>query len=172
VEPILISCLRRRQRKTLRTCGGRDARQGLVKDWYKQLEWSTNEILQQHRLAHEYRWSNKTWKNCTEYVPVTAKGEVLAPLDVRDREHPVLYSPRLEYGYTEMVLEHEKTGVIANESPVSELNPPPESPDSNIQKPADLADIGGGIHTGFLHLEHQEGAASEHSRDIPKSMMP
>ncbi|KAI9166411.1 hypothetical protein HJFPF1_02512 [Paramyrothecium foliicola] len=93
LEPIIVCCLRRRKPKPNaqnREVPNEEASQL----WYKQLEWSTNEVLQQHRLAHEVLgWGRQTWRDCTEYVPITDKGEVLGCLDIRNPEHPVLYTP-------------------------------------------------------------------------------
>ena len=40
-------------------------------------------------MAHEEAGFG-TWERCTKDVPITAKGEVLAILDVNDPKHPVL----------------------------------------------------------------------------------
>ncbi|KAK4202751.1 hypothetical protein QBC40DRAFT_39844 [Triangularia verruculosa] len=94
LEPLLACCLGRRRHKV--RYNGREATDDgkLARDSYKHLEWVTNEVLQQSRLAQEgLGWGNKTWKNCTDYVPTTAKGELLGCLDVRDQKHPVLCPP-------------------------------------------------------------------------------
>jgi hypothetical protein len=126
--------------------------------WYKQLEWSTNETLQQHRLAHEeFGWGNGTWKNCTDYVPVTAKGEVLGPLDVRDYDHPVLCSPTITRRNTEKVAESDHKVATGNESPVSEDTHTPyeRSPGLNIYNSLDSLDKGS-KNLIFLQLRHLE----------------
>lgn len=62
---------------------------------YARLEWCTNETLQLQRLAHE-ELDVGTWSHALDAVPRTAKGEVLAVLDLEggDREHPRLLDPR------------------------------------------------------------------------------
>ena len=55
---------------------------------YRRLAWKSNGLLQLQRLAHEEAGFG-TWERCAKVVPVTAKGEVLANLDVRNPEHPV-----------------------------------------------------------------------------------
>lgn len=59
---------------------------------YRRLAWKSNGLLQLQRLAHEETGFG-TWERCTKAVPVTAKGEVLATLDVTDPEHPVFLRP-------------------------------------------------------------------------------
>jgi len=56
---------------------------------YSSLEWAVNENFQQQRLAHEATGFS-TWSGGTELVPVTERGELLAPLDVTDPTHPKL----------------------------------------------------------------------------------
>ena len=56
---------------------------------YRRLAWKSNGLLQLHSLAYEEAGFG-TWERCTEAVPVTARGEVLAVLDLNDPEHPVL----------------------------------------------------------------------------------
>ena len=55
---------------------------------YRRLAWKSNGLLQLQRLAHEEAGFG-TWERCVKAVPLTAKGEVLATLDVTDPEHPV-----------------------------------------------------------------------------------
>ena len=56
---------------------------------YRRLAWKSNGLLQLQRLAHEEAGFG-TWERCAKAVPVTAKGEVLATLNVTNPEHPVL----------------------------------------------------------------------------------
>ncbi|ETS78241.1 hypothetical protein PFICI_10303 [Pestalotiopsis fici W106-1] len=56
---------------------------------YKHLEWTTNETLQLHRLAHEGAGSQQ-WSGCTESAPTTAPEASLASLNIEDLAHPVL----------------------------------------------------------------------------------
>ena len=58
---------------------------------YSRLEWKANATLQLHRIAHE-EISSGTWSRTTEAVPVTAEGQLLAPLDISNRDHPRLQS--------------------------------------------------------------------------------
>lgn len=57
---------------------------------YSQMEWCVNETLQLQRLAHETSGRGGAWRRTTEFIPVTAPGEELAPLDLSDPAHPVL----------------------------------------------------------------------------------
>ena len=59
---------------------------------YRRLAWKSNGLLQLQRLAHEEAGFG-TWERCAKAVPVTAKGEVLATLDVTNPEHPVFLRP-------------------------------------------------------------------------------
>ncbi|RDW59243.1 hypothetical protein BP5796_12167 [Coleophoma crateriformis] len=59
---------------------------------YASIEWSTNAALQLHRLAQE-ELGIGTWSGCTDIVPVTKEGDILATLDISDLEHPVYYPP-------------------------------------------------------------------------------
>ncbi|KUJ15359.1 uncharacterized protein LY89DRAFT_719925 [Mollisia scopiformis] len=59
---------------------------------YARLEWVTNETLQLHRLTQE-ELNLGTWHGCTDLVPTTEVGEVMAGLDIADLEHPVLRRP-------------------------------------------------------------------------------
>ncbi|KAF2138395.1 uncharacterized protein K452DRAFT_277538 [Aplosporella prunicola CBS 121167] len=61
-------------------------------DAYKRLEWTTNNTLQLHRLAHE-ELGIGTWAECAGDVPVTEKGQRLAVLDLDDQNHPRLKAP-------------------------------------------------------------------------------
>ena len=63
---------------------------------YRRLAWKVNGLLQLQRLAHE-ELGFGTWERCTKAVPVTAKGEVLATLDVTDPEHPVFVKPMVPH---------------------------------------------------------------------------
>ena len=66
---------------------------------YRRLAWKTNGLLQLQRLAHE-ELGFGTWDRCAKAVPVTAKDEVLATLDVTDPEHPVLLRPMVPPMYS------------------------------------------------------------------------
>jgi hypothetical protein len=56
---------------------------------YQRLEWCANGTLQLQRLAHKAaRWG--TWTETTDLVPVARAGDILAALDLRDKEHPKL----------------------------------------------------------------------------------
>lgn len=61
---------------------------------YSRLEWSTNDVLQMHRIANE-ELSIGTWDKCTgvRAVPITACSEKLAVLDIQDPKHPRLKAP-------------------------------------------------------------------------------
>ncbi|KAK8173924.1 hypothetical protein IWX90DRAFT_157565 [Phyllosticta citrichinensis] len=61
-------------------------------DVYARLEWCANGTLQLQRLAHEALGAG-TWSDAAEAVPVTAKGDRLAMLDVSDTLHPRLQAP-------------------------------------------------------------------------------
>lgn len=56
---------------------------------YADLEWITNEFLQQQRLAHE-ALGLVTWSRCTTAVPTTKPRQLLAILDLTDVDHPQL----------------------------------------------------------------------------------
>ncbi len=56
---------------------------------YAKIEWSVNETLQLQRLAQE-RSGMGTWSRGTESVPVTARGDLLAALDLTNPTHPIL----------------------------------------------------------------------------------
>jgi len=58
-------------------------------DQYALLEWSINDTLQLHRLAHE-ELGYGNWRNCADAVPLTEKGELLAMVDLDDMNHPKL----------------------------------------------------------------------------------
>ena len=62
---------------------------------YSRLERSANDILQTQRMAHEELESGGTWDDCAGVgaVPVTAKDEQLALLDIRDPKHTRLTAP-------------------------------------------------------------------------------
>ncbi|KAJ2985736.1 hypothetical protein NUW58_g5373 [Xylaria curta] len=72
IEPVLRSLQRRYKYRT-----------------YEELEWTTNEYLQLHRLAQEEAGYGK-WSNCTEAVPITGLDEMLGNLDIEDLEHPII----------------------------------------------------------------------------------
>ncbi len=56
---------------------------------YQRLEWSANGTLQLQRLSQEaVGWG--IWTATTEFVPVAQAGDILAPLDVRNIDHPKL----------------------------------------------------------------------------------
>ncbi|KAL9112917.1 MAG: hypothetical protein Q9227_002781 [Pyrenula ochraceoflavens] len=63
---------------------------------YSRLEWTSNDILQTQRMAHE-ELGLGTWDGCVgaSTVPVTQKGELLAALDVSDSKHPRLHRPSI-----------------------------------------------------------------------------
>jgi hypothetical protein len=89
IEPILDSCLGRAQRNQEQAEGER-----IDANSYRHLEWITNEMLQQQRLAQEeLGWGGKRWKNSTGYIPIPTEGEAFGSLDVTDPHHPVLHSP-------------------------------------------------------------------------------
>ncbi|KAK0720238.1 hypothetical protein B0H67DRAFT_180194 [Lasiosphaeris hirsuta] len=58
---------------------------------YRRLEWSTNGILQQQRLAFE-GVGQGMWSRTDSHVPMTRKREHLAELDISNRSHPRLGS--------------------------------------------------------------------------------
>lgn len=66
---------------------------------YARLEWDTNTTLQLQRLAHEHigvgKWSHR-WMH-----PITAPGEKLGMIDVRDEEHTLFLSPNEWAGVSE-----------------------------------------------------------------------
>lgn len=59
---------------------------------YAHLEWTTNEVLQLQRLAHE-ELGLGTWTGCVDTVPTTKGGENIASLDITNIHHPVLAPP-------------------------------------------------------------------------------
>lgn len=61
------------------------------RDKYARLEWVTNDALQLQRLAHEEAGFG-VWSLADNDIPVTRKGERLAPLDLTDPTHPRLRS--------------------------------------------------------------------------------
>ncbi|KAF2135754.1 uncharacterized protein K452DRAFT_362977 [Aplosporella prunicola CBS 121167] len=74
-EPLIAFILRRRRADT-----------------YAHLEWGVNETLQLQRLAHEGIGIGR-WKNCSDSVPITEKGDDLGVLDLDQREHVRLKAP-------------------------------------------------------------------------------
>ena len=62
---------------------------------YAYAEWQAGSILQLQRLAQEGVGAG-TWTGATDLVPVTVRGETLAVLDLRKREHPRLALPENE----------------------------------------------------------------------------
>ncbi|ETS75787.1 hypothetical protein PFICI_12731 [Pestalotiopsis fici W106-1] len=64
---------------------------------YRQLEWTTNQQLQLHRLVHE-PLGHGTWSRGTEFVPITEKDEFLGELDV-STDHPVIAKPSSKTEY-------------------------------------------------------------------------
>ncbi|KAI0549876.1 hypothetical protein F4679DRAFT_544969 [Xylaria curta] len=56
---------------------------------YEQLEWTTNEHLQLHRLAQEELGYGE-WTECTDAIPITGANEVLGSIDITNLEHPVI----------------------------------------------------------------------------------
>lgn len=61
-------------------------------DAYARLEWTTNEVLQLQRMAHE-QLEMGTWSACDTEVPITERGEKLAVLDLGNLNHPRLVAP-------------------------------------------------------------------------------
>jgi hypothetical protein len=56
---------------------------------FANLEWISNDTLQLQRLAHEAVGAGR-WKGACDDYPRTQKNDLLAVLDVTNREHPVL----------------------------------------------------------------------------------
>lgn len=56
------------------------------------MEWTTNEVLQLQRMAHE-QLRMGTWSACDTEVPITERGEKLAVLDLGNLQHPRLVAP-------------------------------------------------------------------------------
>jgi hypothetical protein len=56
------------------------------------LEWTTNGALQLHRFAQE-ELNMGTWSGGTDVIPTTKGDEILASLDISDKDHPVLARP-------------------------------------------------------------------------------
>ncbi|KAF7516698.1 hypothetical protein G7054_g14048 [Neopestalotiopsis clavispora] len=85
---------------------------------YKHLEWTTNETLQLHRLAHEGTGLG-TWSGCTGATPTTLPEANLASLDIGDLTHPILARPdEVEEEVVEMIegdLKH--TGIAPGTAP-------------------------------------------------------
>ncbi|KAI1326335.1 hypothetical protein F5Y16DRAFT_421824 [Xylariaceae sp. FL0255] len=75
VEPILACLFRRHKHQP-----------------YEYIEWTINESLQLHRLAQEE--AGQQWSKGTNKVPITSPGNMLAPIDISNPEHPVLARPR------------------------------------------------------------------------------
>ncbi|OJD29408.1 cytochrome p450 protein [Diplodia corticola] len=61
-------------------------------DYGAHLEWYSNETLQLQRLAHEGVGVG-TWSHAVNDIPLTGSGELLATLDLTDKEHPTLQRP-------------------------------------------------------------------------------
>ena len=64
---------------------------------YTYLEWQTNDTLQLQRLAHE-ELGYGTWSRAVAGNPVTAAGEKLSVLGIKDDTHPVLIRPKAMRG--------------------------------------------------------------------------
>ncbi|KAI1258953.1 hypothetical protein F5Y18DRAFT_443836 [Xylariaceae sp. FL1019] len=76
---------------------------------YEHLEWTANEALQLHRLAHEEA-GHERWSGGAAKVPITSQDNLLAPLDISDPKHPVLLRAKLATGISE------NTDVLADDN--------------------------------------------------------
>lgn len=71
---------------------------------YAHLEWTTNSVLQLHRLIHDDPYvESPAWSCCVDTVPTTVVRVPLLRLDVNDTEHPRL--KRLEVPTTSPLAE-------------------------------------------------------------------
>ncbi|OIW34366.1 hypothetical protein CONLIGDRAFT_688166 [Coniochaeta ligniaria NRRL 30616] len=124
IEPIL-ACLHRRRA-------------------YSLLEWSTNDVLQLQRLAHEETGSGGgNWSGCASGVPVTGKDCLLSPLDISDQSHPRLL-------LSDGTIKRPVSSVLVPESPPMEVSGTTER----------LAVVPGIVEVSQMRNEdnHQEGA--------------
>lgn len=56
---------------------------------FRHLAWKTDGLLQLQRLAHEESGYG-SWERCTNEVPITRFGEILASISVDNPKHPIL----------------------------------------------------------------------------------
>jgi len=77
---------------------------------FASIEWVTNDTLQLQRLAHEAVGAGQ-WQGAYDDYPRTRKGDLLAVLDISDKEHPVLRAPAAD----EMVKDAEQADGSRNE---------------------------------------------------------
>jgi len=59
---------------------------------FSSIEWVTNDTLQLQRLAHEAVGAGQ-WQGACDDYPRTRKGDLLAVIDISNKEHPVLRAP-------------------------------------------------------------------------------
>ncbi|KAK8108513.1 cytochrome p450 protein [Apiospora sp. TS-2023a] len=60
---------------------------------YAYLEWEGHTAIQLHRVAQDQSGYGR-WSRCDELIPITRPGEMLAPFDISDPEHPMLAASR------------------------------------------------------------------------------
>ena len=70
---------------------------------FADIEWVTNDTLQLQRLAHEAVGAGQ-WQGARDDYPRTRRGDLLAVIDISNKEHPVLRAPAA----VEMVKEVER----------------------------------------------------------------
>lgn len=77
---------------------------------YAYLEWTTNEILQLHRVANEGPSEHDgTWSHCTSWVPTTDPGVILSSLNISDLKHPRIPSKDQDIVTSSMVSTEDDT---------------------------------------------------------------
>ncbi|KAL9619149.1 MAG: hypothetical protein Q9160_006239 [Pyrenula sp. 1 TL-2023] len=92
-----------------------DKRRKVVK--HSRLEWSTNDVLQTQRLAHE-ELGIGPWKECAgaRSVPVLVeKGQLLAVLNLSNPMHPILQDPKQEAQGGNSTLDSVPSGDVASQ---------------------------------------------------------
>ncbi|KAI4681046.1 uncharacterized protein J4E88_005551 [Alternaria novae-zelandiae] len=77
---------------------------------FSSIEWVTNDTLQLQRLAHEAVGAGQ-WQGACDDYPRTRKGDLLAVIDISNKEHPVLRAPAA----AEMVKEAEQAKEFQDE---------------------------------------------------------
>ena len=113
---------------------------------YRRLAWKSNGLLQLQRLAHE-EVGFGTWERCAKVVPVTAKGEVLANLNVTDPEHPVFLRPMVPPMHTSQP---------PSQTPLTQVGPQVNSP--QIQNTGNSTTQSAGIVPKSTITVHTTGA--------------
>jgi hypothetical protein len=94
LEPCVASCVRRKYAKRHAGNDEEGGSAGEKHPLHSVVEWNQTGTLQLQRLAHEEAGFG-TWEKCDGDVPVTAPGQFIAGLDLRDTKHPLLMQQKV-----------------------------------------------------------------------------